>query len=83
MGLSATVPAYAVTRRKPLDTLQTDVLVVGGGPAGIGAAVGAAKAGAKTLVLEDCGFFWRSRCLEPGHVHEPDAPVQRTTRLRA
>lgn len=57
MGLSATVPAYAVTRRKPLDTLQTEVLVVGGGPAGIGAAVAAAKAGAKTLVLEDCGFF--------------------------
>lgn len=38
-------------------SLKTEVLVVGGGPAGIGAAVGAAKAGATTLLIEDCGFF--------------------------
>jgi len=36
---------------------QTDVLVVGGGPAGIGAALGAARAGAKTLLIESQGFF--------------------------
>lgn len=36
---------------------QTDVLVVGGGPAGIGAAVGAARAGARVVLTERYGFF--------------------------
>ena len=36
---------------------EVDVLVVGGGPAGMGAALGAAKAGASTLLVESCGFF--------------------------
>lgn len=49
--------SQAMSRRKLLEPITTDVLVVGGGPAGIGAAVGAAKAGAKTLVLEDQAFF--------------------------
>lgn len=40
---------------KVLDT--ADVLVVGGGPAGIGAAIGAARAGARTLVVENHSFF--------------------------
>ncbi|MFC1652661.1 FAD-dependent oxidoreductase [Planctomycetota bacterium] len=56
-GLLTPLSAQAVSRRKPLEPLTTDVLVVGGGPAGIGAAIGAAKAGAKTLVLEDQAFF--------------------------
>ena len=34
-----------------------DVLVVGGGPAGIGAALGAARKGAKTLLIENHSFF--------------------------
>jgi len=51
------VSTQAATRRKSLESITTDVLVVGGGPAGIGAAIGAAKAGAKTLVLEDQAFF--------------------------
>ena len=39
-------------------TLHTpDVLVVGGGPAGIGAAIAAAKQGADTLLIENHGFF--------------------------
>ena len=38
-----------------LDT--TEVLVVGGGSAGIGAALGAARAGAKTLLIENHSFF--------------------------
>jgi len=37
--------------------MECDVLVVGGGPAGLGAAVGAAKAGASTIILERYGFL--------------------------
>lgn len=36
---------------------HADVLVIGGGPAGIGAAVGAAKAGARTILAERYGFL--------------------------
>jgi len=35
----------------------TDILVVGGGPAGIGAALGAARAGARALLVENHAFF--------------------------
>ena len=37
--------------------MDCDVLVVGGGPAGIGAAIGAADAGAGTVILERYGFL--------------------------
>ena len=37
-------------------TLDTDVLVVGGGAAGVAAAFTAAKAGARVLLLEKYGF---------------------------
>ena len=36
---------------------EYDVVVAGGGAAGVGAAVGAAQAGAKTLLLESAGFL--------------------------
>jgi hypothetical protein len=44
----------------PRDALlagETDVLVVGGGPAGLGAAIGAADAGARVVLTERYGFL--------------------------
>ena len=46
---------WAASKQPVLDNV--DVLVVGGGPAGIGAALGAARAGAKTLLVENHSFF--------------------------
>src|SRR5258708_673023 len=42
--------------RRALLAAETDVLVVGGGPAGLGAAVGAAQAGARVVLAERYGF---------------------------
>jgi hypothetical protein len=47
---------YAMSRDLPL-THDMDVVVVGGGPGGLGAAVFAARAGAKTLLIERYGFL--------------------------
>jgi len=38
------------------EKFATDVVVAGGGPAGMGAALGASRAGAKTLLVENHGF---------------------------
>ena len=46
-----------VIKKHKSQTIKTKVLVVGGGPAGIGAAIAAAKAGAETLLIENYGFF--------------------------
>ncbi len=43
--------------RKAALAAETDVLVVGGGPAGIGAAIGAAQAGAEVVLVERLGFL--------------------------
>src|SRR3979490_3031472 len=43
--------------RRALLAADTDVLVVGGGPAGLGAAVGAAQAGARVVLAERYGFL--------------------------
>jgi glycine/D-amino acid oxidase-like deaminating enzyme len=43
--------------RQALLAATTDVLVVGGGPAGIGAALGAAQAGAEVALVERYGFL--------------------------
>lgn len=58
-ALSRPVEAHAITLppRRALLAAQTDVLVVGGGPAGLGAAVGAAEAGARVVLAERYGFL--------------------------
>jgi hypothetical protein len=43
--------------RRALLAADTDVLVVGGGPAGLGAALGAAQAGARVVLAERYGFL--------------------------
>ena len=45
-------------KERTIDVIaDVDVLVVGGGPAGIGAAVGAAKTGASVMIVENMGSF--------------------------
>lgn len=61
LGLNKTLGGVSsgpfIMRKRRAMTINTKVLVVGGGPAGIGAAIGAAKAGADTLLIENLGFF--------------------------
>jgi succinate dehydrogenase/fumarate reductase flavoprotein subunit len=55
-SLFGQAPAVQTASRYPVFA-AVDVLVAGGGPAGIGAALGAARAGAKTLLVENHSFF--------------------------
>jgi len=48
---------YIEPERKIDVIAEVDVLVVGGGPSGIGAAVGAAKTGASVMIVEALGSF--------------------------
>jgi len=54
---AASAASLPTVRTRAEIPYEPEVLVVGGGPAGIGAALGAARAGAKTLLIESCGFF--------------------------
>jgi hypothetical protein len=60
-----------VVREPPRETPvvgETDVLVVGGGPAGVGAALAAARTGARTAIVEHYGFLggmWTAGLLNP------------------
>jgi succinate dehydrogenase/fumarate reductase flavoprotein subunit len=53
----AQIPAAPAVASRPPTLAEVDVLVVGGGPAGIGAALSAARAGVKTLLIEHHSFF--------------------------
>jgi hypothetical protein len=53
----ATETRLELPPRRALLAAETDVLVVGGGPAGIGAAIGAADAGARVVLAERYGFL--------------------------
>ena len=64
IGCPAAMPERALASRTEPNSKRwreitggVDVLVVGGGPAGIGAALGAARKGAKTLLIENHAFF--------------------------
>lgn len=73
---------YSFSADIPL-AYQADVIVVGGGPGGLGAAVMAARAGAKTLLIERFGFLGGMASsgevhpFMPNHVYGAplDAPV--------
>ena len=53
----STVRHLTLPARRGTLAARTDVLVVGGGPAGIGAAMGAAAAGADVVLVERYGFL--------------------------
>ena len=48
---------YIIEQKKTPVRQKVDVLVVGGGPAGFGAAIAAARNGAETLIVERYGFL--------------------------
>jgi glycine/D-amino acid oxidase-like deaminating enzyme len=50
-------PTIILPPREAKVIAETDVLVVGGGPAGLGAAIGAAEAGAEVILTERYGFL--------------------------
>ena len=50
-------PHIELPPRRATVAADTDVLVVGGGPAGLGAALGAAQAGARVVLAERYGFL--------------------------
>ncbi|HEX3074625.1 MAG TPA: FAD-dependent oxidoreductase [Ignavibacteriales bacterium] len=52
-----TIKIIDLPKRKGQVIADTDVLIVGGGPAGLGAALGAAEAGARVILTERYGFL--------------------------
>jgi glycine/D-amino acid oxidase-like deaminating enzyme len=57
LGRPAVLNKVKLPPRDGLLFAETEVLVVGGGPAGLGAAVGAARAGANVILAEQYGFL--------------------------
>lgn len=56
-GTPSATPMHSIAGFDVPVVREVDVLVVGAGPAGVGAAVGAASSGAKTLLTEHYGFL--------------------------
>ncbi|HUQ75788.1 MAG TPA: FAD-dependent oxidoreductase [Burkholderiales bacterium] len=56
-GLAEGLTRIELPPRRAILAADTDVLVVGGGPAGLGAALGAAQAGARVVLAERYGFL--------------------------
>lgn len=56
-GSPALPPADALPSFKEIPAIETDVLVIGGGPAGINAAIELGTLGARTLVVDDKNEF--------------------------
>ena len=59
-NVCTTPPAIATVRERERDLPvldEADVVVVGGGPGGIGAAIAAARTGARTILIERFGSF--------------------------
>jgi hypothetical protein len=56
-GVGGLAQRIELPSRKAILAAETDVLVVGGGPAGLGAALGAAQAGARVVLAERYGFL--------------------------
>ena len=50
-------PSILLPARPAVVAAETDVLVIGGGPSGLGAAIGAAGAGARVILVERYGFL--------------------------
>lgn len=55
-GAAGLIGTGALAAEPGRETLETDVLVCGGGCAGLGAALSAARNGARTLLIERAGF---------------------------
>lgn len=79
--------AITVPARRGRLAASTDVLVVGGGPAGIGAAMGAAEAGASVVLAERYGFLGGNATVAlvmpwmSFHTRRPSPPALGTTGL--
>lgn len=81
------LPEIELPARRALRAGRTQVLVVGGGPAGMGAALGAAEAGADVVLAERYGFLGGNATVAlvmpwmSFHTHSGPSGLTDTTRL--